>query len=218
MRNSFLIGLLLCAKVSVAFAQTPTVLEIEKEQQRIEVGRKRMFDARNPATQNTANSFPNLPTPARAGMDIETMARQYEQKAETQKTDGLMIFASFTMPDESLKNLLKQANRVGASVVLRGFKNNSIKETALAIHALGEAGGNIAINPKSFTQYKIEAVPTVVLTKAEGIGNADEQGCALPEHFIAVSGDVSLDYALAQIVQRAPQWESIATSYLRQLQ
>ncbi len=168
--------------------------------------------------QSTSNNFPNLPTPASSGMDIEAVARQYEQKAVVQKTEGLMIFASFTMPNESLKRLVSQANRVGASVVLRGFNNNSLKETALAIHALGETGGNMVINPKSFTQYKIEAVPTVVLTKAEAIDTADEQGCALPEHFIALSGDVSLDYALAQIVQRAPQWESIATSYLRQLQ
>lgn len=205
----------MCA--SSTFAQTPTASQIEKEQQRIESERKRMFDADNPATQSTVNNFPNLPTPAPVGMDIEAIVRQYERKAAVQKTDNLMIFASFTMPQESLKRLVNQANRVGASVMLRGFKNNSIKETALAINALDEPGGNVVINPKTFTHYKIDAVPTVVLTKAEVIGTADDQGCALPNHFIAVSGDVSLDYALEEILRRAPQWESIATPYLRQL-
>ncbi len=37
--------------INIALAQIPTAVEIEKEQQRIEVRRKHLFDARNPAMQ-----------------------------------------------------------------------------------------------------------------------------------------------------------------------
>ncbi len=228
-RLLLVIGCMLCASLSTVYAQTPTASQIEKEQQRIEIERKRMFDDKQVTISTVTNNFPNVSTPKRVGIDLEAMVRQYEHKAVAQRADHLMIFASFTMPQESLKRLVHQANRVGASVVLRGFKNNSLKDTALAIHALGEPDGNLVINPKTFAYYKIEAVPTVVLTQAEleraktkikkaTTEAAEGTGCALPEDFIAISGDVSLDYALEEIAKRAPQWQSQVMPYLKQLQ
>lgn len=196
---------------------TPGPADIERERQRVERDRKPLFDPDNPATRNAGNSFPNVPTPDRAGIDIEALARQYEQKSAARRTDELMVFASFTMPRESLRRLVSQARQVGAAVVLRGFKNNSLKETAQAIEALGEPGGNVLINPKAFTQYKVKAVPTLVLASAATIDQVDREGCALPEHYVAVSGDVSLDYALDEIARRAPSFEPVAARYLRQI-
>ena len=195
----------------------PNAADIDREMRRVDRERKQMFDPNNPATKNAANVFPNVPTPERAGIDIEALAKQYEQKAQARKMDDLMIFASFTMPAESLKRIVSQANRVGASVVLRGFKNNSLKDTALAIKELGEQGGNVLVNPNAFTKYKIKAVPTMVLAKAATIDQVDNEGCALPDNFVAVAGDVSLDYALDEIVRRAPQFEAVAARYLRQI-
>lgn len=219
MNKKTVIGLMLLAafaRESVA-QSTPTASQLEQERQRIELERKQMFDANNPATKNATNVFPNVPTPERAGIDIEALAKRYEQKAAARKMDDLMIFASFTMPAESLKRIVSQANRVGASVVLRGFKNNSLKDTALAIQALGEQGGNVLVNPNAFTKYKIQAVPTMVLARAETIDQVDNEGCALPDNYVAVSGDVSLDYALEEIVRRAPPFEAVASRYLRQI-
>ena len=195
----------------------PNSTDIEREMRQVERERKPMFDPNNPATKNAANVFPSVPTPESAGIDIEAMAKRYEQKAAARKMDDLMIFASFTMPAESLKRIVSQANRAGASVVLRGFKNNSIKDTALAINALGEQGGNVLVNPNAFTKYKVKAVPTMVLAKAATIDHVDNEGCALPDDYVAVSGDVSLDYALDDIVRRSPQFASVASRYLRQI-
>lgn len=195
----------------------PSSSEIDREMRRVERERKQMFDPNNPETKNATNVFPNVPTPERAGIDIEALAKQYEQKAAARKTDGLMVFASFTMPAESLKRIVSQANRVGASVVLRGFKNNSLKDTALAIQKLGEQGGNVLVNPNAFIKYKVKAVPTMVLTNAATIDQVDSEGCALPDNFVAVSGDVSLDYALDEVVRRAPKFEQVASRYLRQI-
>ncbi|MDF7060249.1 type-F conjugative transfer system pilin assembly protein TrbC, partial [Escherichia coli] len=119
MNKKTVIGLMLLAafaRESVA-QSTPTASQLDQERQRIELERKQMFDPNNPAIKNAANVFPNVPTPERAGIDIEALAKQYEQKAQARKMDDLMIFASFTMPAESLKRIVSQANRVGASVV-----------------------------------------------------------------------------------------------------
>lgn len=195
----------------------PNAADIDREMRRVDRERKQMFDPNNPATKNAANVFPNVPTPERAGIDIEALAKQYEQKAQARRMDDLMIFASFTMPAESLKRIVSQANRVGASVVLRGFKNNSLKETSLAINALGEQSGNVQVNPNAFTKYKVATVPTFVLAKADGIDQVDAEGCALPDTYVSVAGDVSLDYALEEIARRSPQFEGLATRYVRQL-
>lgn len=195
----------------------PAADAIEREMRRIEPERKQMFDAENPATKNAPNVFPNIPTPAPSGIDIEALARQYERKAQARKRDDLMVFASFTMPAESLQRLVRQANRVGATVVFNGFKDNSMKATAAAINALGEAGGNVIVNPNAFAKYQIAAVPTVVLATPAAFEQVDENGCALPDHYAAIAGDVSLDYALDELARRAPQFEPVATRYVRQL-
>lgn len=195
----------------------PNTADIEREMRRVDQDRKQMFDANNPATKNAGNVFPNVATPSRAGIDIEALAKQYEQKAQARKMDDLMVFASFTMPAASLKRIVSQASRVGASVVFRGFKNNSLKDTALAIQKLGEQGGNVLVNPNAFIKYKVKAVPTMVLAKAASIDEVDNEGCALPDNFVSVSGDVSLDYALDEIVRRTPQFEAEANRYLRQM-
>ncbi|WP_459203443.1 type-F conjugative transfer system pilin assembly protein TrbC (plasmid) [Ralstonia pseudosolanacearum] len=195
----------------------PSAVDIDRERRKVERDRKAMFDPENPATKSAANVFPNVPTPERAGIDIEALAKQYEQRAAARKMEDLMIFASFTMPRESLKRLVSQANRVGASVVLRGFKNNSVKETSLAINELGEQTGNVLVNPNAFTKYKVNAVPTFVLAKAATIDQVDNEGCALPDNFAAVSGDVSLDYALDEIVRRVPKFGQVASRYIQQI-
>lgn len=195
----------------------PQDTAIEKERRRIEIERKAMFGDDNPLTQNPQNSFPNIPTPPVSNIDIETIARRYEKQAAARKSDDIFIFASLTMPQASLKRLIHQANKLGASVIFNGFKDNSLKAMMMAVNALGENNGNVVINPKAFTQYKIKSVPTIVLAKAEHIDQFDQEGCALPEHFVALAGDVSLDYALEDIARRSPIFAHQANSYLRQI-
>lgn len=219
--HKMLAALFACAAVA-SFAQTnsvvsPTNADIQQEMLRIDKERKAMFDANNPATQNVRNNFPNIPTPAASDVDIQTIAKRYEQRAEARKTDDLMIFVSFTMPAESLKRIVAQARSVGASVMLNGFKDNSLKVTTEAIKELGENSGNVLINPNAFAKYEIKTVPTVVLTKPDALTRTDKDGCALPDTYVAIGGDVSLDYALDEIIRRNTPFAELATRYNRQL-
>jgi conjugal transfer pilus assembly protein TrbC len=195
----------------------PSGGDVEREMQKVERERKEIFDSNNPATTNAPNNFPNIATPERSNVDLEALARRYEQKAGARKTDGLMVFVSFTMPNESLKRLIADANRAGGVVVMRGFKDGSIKATALAIQALGEASGNVQINPNAFTKYRITAVPAVVLVKPEGSELVDNEGCALPDKYVMVAGDVGLSYALEEIERRSAQFQEMAARYGRPL-
>lgn len=195
----------------------PSTAAMQTEMQKVEVQRKDVFDPNNPATKNAKNSFPNIATPETSGVDIQALAKRYEKRADARKVDDLMIFVSFTMPPESLKRVVAQAYKVGGTVVLNGFKDNSLKATALAIKGLGEASGNVVINPNAFTKYKVKSVPAVVLAKADSLEQIDPDGCALPDAYVSVAGDVSLDYSLEQMAQRDPKFAELANRYNRQL-
>ena len=112
----------------------PSDAVLKQEMERVERQRKEVFAPNHLATVSPGNNFPKLPATAPSGVDIQALARRYEQRAQARKTDDLMIFVSFSMPAASLKRIVAQGRQVGASLVLNGFKNNSMKET---IQALG---------------------------------------------------------------------------------
>ncbi|ONU72523.1 type-F conjugative transfer system pilin assembly protein TrbC, partial [Burkholderia cenocepacia] len=148
---------------------------------------------------------------------IQALAKRYEQRADARRTDDLMVFVSFTMPPESLKRIVAQVSQLGGTVVLNGFKDNSWKATAFAIKDLGEKRGNVVVNPNAFAKYKVKSVPVTVLTKPEAIDQLDSEGCALPDTYAAIAGDVSLDYALEEIAQHDRRFTELAQRYARQL-
>ena len=201
-------------------ATLPSQAAIEQEMQRIEADRQQMFAGPDAVKPSSSVVAPNLPAPRASGIDIEQLARQYALRSAGQaesRASDLMIFASFTMPEASLKRLVHQANLAGGTLVFRGFRNNSIRETAKAIHALREQGGNVQINPQAFTKYRVNAVPAFVLTQATTAEALDEQGCALPDTYVSVAGDVSLDYALDALAQRSKAFSALASRYLATL-
>ena len=102
-------------------------------------------------------------------------------------------------------------------MVLRGFKAGSIKATAAAMTELGVATGGVQINPNAFTKYRIKAVPAVVLVQPEGAELVDGEGCALPDKYVMVPGDVGLAYALDHIEHRSPEFREMAVRYGRPL-
>lgn len=194
----------------------PNDARIQDELKRVEVERKSMFADDQPATGNPVNVFPNIGAPQRGQIDIEALAKRYEGRAVARgSADDLMVFASFSMPMASLKALVADVSRVGGSVVLRGFKNNSYRETVKAIAALGEGSASIVVNPNAFEKYRITSVPVALLAKMNEAELLDVDGCALPDNFAAIAGDVSLKYALQEISKRSPQFRALAERYLR---
>jgi len=208
----------------------PNSEQIKSEEVEIERARKLLFSDDNAATNNAPSNFPKVPDALPNQIDIEALAKRYQNKAQAAvRADDLVVFASFSMPTESLRTLVISVTKLGGSVALRGFKNDSYRQTLQAIAALGVPSASISVNPKAFDQYQITAVPTFVLTKRSAQEALDANGCSLAESFVAISGDVSLAYALRQIAERpsaqspkplqatTPTWSALAERYLRQM-
>lgn len=161
--------------------------------------------------------------PQKPNLDLNGLVQQYAAKSRPvpagQGRTDLMVFVSLTMPEGSLFRLVHQAERSGAVLVLKGLKNNSLKATADALRKYEQqAKATWRIDPPAFTKFGVKVVPTFVVAKANEALSADAGGCADPGAFAAVSGDVSLDFALEHIARVRPDLDTVAQSYLTKLQ
>ncbi len=192
----------------------PDQAAMAREMQRIERERREIFGT---AEGVQRGAFPTITTPAPSSIDLEQLAARYERKAAARKRSGLMAFASFAMPPASLKRLIADVAKVGGVVVLRGFKDGSIKSSSAAIADLQVDAGAVQINPNAFTQYRVAAVPAIVLVAPDSGDTLDAEGCALPASFVKVAGDVTLAHAVAEIEKRSAPFRDQAAGYGRRL-
>lgn len=79
--------------------------------------------------------------------------------ADNIKPPNLYILVSFGMPQKSLVDYCKQAKKHKAVLVLRGLKNDSIKETANIINSQDLQQCQIQVEPRLFSQCNVNAVP-----------------------------------------------------------
>jgi len=78
----------------------------------------------------------------------------------------LMVFISFSMPDEAIKELLIESQKYNAGLVIQGLKNDSFDETIKKISSLIEKAGSVGgiqIDPSLFNKYNVKEVPTYIL-------------------------------------------------------
>jgi len=122
----------------------------------------------------------------------------------------VMIFVSFSMPDESLKAWMLQAEKIHAPLVVRGFMHNSLAQTTAKITALlqemkagsGTQAG-IQVNPLLFRKYKIEKVPAVVVENASS--------------YDVLYGNTTLAYAFEKIASKNDSVSGYANAALQML-
>ncbi|MCP5286098.1 MAG: type-F conjugative transfer system pilin assembly protein TrbC [Burkholderiaceae bacterium] len=110
----------------------------------------------------------------------------------------MLIFVSFAMPEPTLQRLVDQAARAGATLVLRGLVNGSIRDTVTRMQALiGSRRVAVQINPEAFDRHGITRTPTFVLVM-DGAGTeaCPSRLCGSSAQFVKVAGDVTLDYAM----------------------
>ncbi len=144
-----------------------------------------------------AFAFANEPTNV-----IDQVFSGYEQikKQSTcsqNNKDGFYIFVSLNLP----KNLLEQYNQIakqtGAKLVLRGFKNNSFKDTIEVTQKLA-----LQVDPITFKKFGITSVPSFVLVD--------------DNKFDKLVGNVSIKYALEQFEAQG-ELKKQAQEYLKRL-
>ena len=92
----------------------------------------------------------------------------------------IVVCVSFSMPDESLKALFKEAEKnPNVRLVLQGLIDDSMEKTAQKIH---EIEGVVDIDPEFFEKHKIERVPTFLWIKKD-------------QSLAKLSGNITLSYA-----------------------
>ncbi len=85
-----------------------------------------------------------------------------EKYAETEA----ILFASFSMPNQSLRQMMKEATDYGLTIVFQGFVNNSVFDTRAKLEEVfgeDEIGEAFAIDPTLFQRFDISSVPVVVV-------------------------------------------------------
>lgn len=178
------------------------------------------------AIERTPIALPPKINPAASGTDIEALVRQYTGASLSTTAQlpqaALRIFVTLDMPAASLRGLADQAARSGATLVLRGLKDNSMRVTLARVQSLiGERHVAWQIDPLAFTRYAIERAPTfVLLTGSAGTTSTEAactSDCRAPSAFVAIAGDVSLDYALEAMVRQVPSAKPQALPYLARL-
>ncbi|KAK0039470.1 type-F conjugative transfer system pilin assembly protein TrbC [Biomphalaria pfeifferi] len=159
-------------------------------------------------------------------IDLGAIARGYEAMGEPKPSgsslgpsSSLLVFVSFSMSDATLSRLLDQAERSGATLLLRGFAGDSLQQTVSRSQGLiGNRNVGFQIDPQAFDRFSVRAVPTFVLLKEGAVPAPCAAGtCYSTNTYVSVAGDVSIDYALEHIKRAAGGFGREADTFLAKL-
>lgn len=110
-----------------------------------------------------------------------------------------MVFASLSMPQASLSRLIADTSHAGGVVVFRGFPGGSTKVFAESLKRVVTDEGqeaHIAIDPRLFRAFKVEAAPTFVAAgRAYELCDGLDCTSATPDHD-RLTGNVTTGFAL----------------------
>lgn len=156
--------------------------------------------AEGPAS-SSGEGFTSNASPTEAADKIRRYAQELRHKQLTKATptpalpgtpgpmtkrDGIFYFVSWSIPDKLLKGYMRDAYRLGATVVFRGMVDDNMRKTidrtkALALELQKEAP-HTTIDPVIFRQLGVTTVPTLAVVKDQAA--------------VLVTGAASLDLLL----------------------
>lgn len=177
------------------------------------------FDAQAIAQGNAAAIRRGLGLTAQGEGAFADGARDMLQAGEGDEP-AIYIAVSLTMPPEALRRLVKDADKAGAQVVIRGFVNNSMEQTAAAARRAmdQDLAGGVAIDPQVFRAYGIQRVPAFIVARSP-VTPCDGVDCvsaAAPHD--RVSGNISLGAALKVLADEGDAAPDVAAAALARLE
>ena len=122
----------------------------------------------------------------------------HDNANQSKSYTDFLIFASFSLGEKHLEDLIKSASEYKGVVILRGLKNGSFRETAEFISKFTKEKEGVLIDPNLFKEYQILKVPSFVITKPCGDGGLSN--CKVV--FDKLTGSVSPRYALEKFKER----------------
>lgn len=133
-----------------------------------------------------------------------------EHFSGSEKLPDLLVFISFSMPEQSLKQLSEQVKKAKGVLVLRGMYQGSLKKTVNMLYALNKQGVSAIIHPKLFTEYEVTKAPTIILRDSKNQCDEENSCTAVIDK---ISGNVPISYALRYFVKEGHH-SSLAKKYL----
>jgi len=131
------------------------------------------------------------------------------------RDDRLLVLVSFSMPQSQIKELIREAEVVGARIVLRGLIDDdfpkTIKKLTEITDGIDKAGG-LQIDPTIYSRFNISNVPAFILP-LNPVSGCSESGCEIPEH-IRAEGSASINYFLELVARVGSEKERMAASRL----
>ncbi len=203
------------ADLERARARLPTAAELEQARR----AQESSLTMRPPASA--------LDPKVQGSVDLSRLAEQYEQirrgpgdTGQDRQASGLIVFVSLVLPRPTLERLVVDAERVNATLVLRGVRDRSVTKTAQTIAKLiGKRTVSWQIDPALFTRFEVRAVPTFVLIDpSKPVLVACSEGQCQQASYAKVAGDVSIGHALGAIEQHDPALAGTAKSMSARLQ
>jgi conjugal transfer pilus assembly protein TrbC len=115
-----------------------------------------------------------------------------------------MVFASTSMPPESLKPLINHTAAAGGVVVFRGFPGNSAKQFMAKLREVvskDDTNVRIIIDPRLFRAFNVQAAPTFVVAGSD-FDPCDQLDCvSTPPPADRMAGNVTVRYALERFAE-----------------
>lgn len=143
-----------------------------------------------------AGVSPNGP----AGVDLDALVSDAGQtmNPEARTAPMFIAFASLSMPPESLQRLIADVSKAGGMVVFRGFSPDGGRGFMAALSKAvpqGEAV-HISIDPRLFSAYHVEAVPTYIAASSSFTLCSAPDCWNDPPAFDRLAGNVTTRFAL----------------------
>jgi len=185
-----------------------------------EKSRAVMDQAVDQAETTRTPSLPALDLRALPGpsVDLLNLKRQGDRIRDraTAADDGdryggarVLVFVSSSMPMTTVRRYVAQTARIGAAVVFRGFKDNTLASMKAYLaqlfddDAFSDQGEGlqptVLIDPTLFSRFRVDAAPVIVALESPLKPCAAD--CPEPPHH-RVSGDVDLGWALELIARQ----------------
>lgn len=155
----------------------------------------------------TGGNMPNIDTSLLVAnkIDINDLIKQsqFQLKQDPLNTDISLYLSFTTLSKDDIILYSSQAVKYKIPIVLRGFINNSYKETSAYLKELRTLYPELTvmIDPPAYEKYSITSVPALVVTKSTTSPLQD--GCAASGDFTKVAGDVSIQAMLDYIRQNS---------------
>ena len=130
----------------------------------------------------------------------------------------VMVFMSLSAPAESWRQWSREAARIGAPLVLRGFGPDGLQAAVKRIGPYLDREGGAAIDPRLFRLFDITVIPAVAVVPG-GVPPCRSRGCvsdAAPPHD-RIAGNIGLGAALEAVAAEGGPGRATARRHLAAL-